>query len=368
MGGGSNKKAEVGGRIGQIMPSSFMASGNKDDNLNTSGEINLTSQENKIFNTLKKVANDNGVTVRVAGGWVRDKLLGRENKDIDISLDKMTGAQFAELVNKELHGNADDVSIIKANPDQSKHLETATMNIEDLPIDMVNLRTESYSDNSRIPEVKMGTAEEDASRRDLTINSLFYNLNTGEIEDHTGHGVEDLKEGVIRTPLEAKQTFTDDPLRALRAIRFAARYGFKIAPETLEGMSDKEVHKALKEKISAERVLKELKESLVKDPVLTIKTLVETGLSDAIMPELSALDMDQKSKYHDKTVLGHTIGLLEHVHKTDPDNLPLKWAALLHDVGKPNAAKPNPKTPKPTICYKDWMPTFLSSIKYQERI
>lgn len=305
----------------------------------------LSDQEKKIFAILNKVAEQHGATVRVAGGWVRDKILGKENKDIDISLDKMTGAEFAKLVNKEMGGNDNQVSVIAENPEQSKHLETATMKIDGLPIDMVNLRTETYTDDSRIPETKIGTPEEDARRRDLTINSLFYNLKTGEVEDHTGQGISDLKKGVIRTPIDAKSSFLDDPLRTLRAIRFAARYGYKMAPEVIDGMKDKDVQNALQNKISAERILKELKEALQKDPVMTVKTLTDTGLSNTFIPELSAMDMEQKNKYHDKTVLNHTLGLLEHIHKIDPNNLALKWAALLHDVGKPKAAKTNPKNP-----------------------
>ena len=134
-------------------------------------------------------------TLRVAGGWVRDKLLGRECKDVDVALDDMLGREFAERLCEflELRGGADaarGVHVIQANPDQSKHLETATMRVHGLELDLVNLRSEKYAEDSRIPEMAFGTAEEDALRRDLTINALFYNINTRTVEDLTGRGID----------------------------------------------------------------------------------------------------------------------------------------------------------------------------------
>lgn len=121
--------------------------------------------------------------------------------------------------------------MIKANSDKSKHLETATIKVGDVFIDLVNLRCETYSEDSRVPQVEIGTPEQDAFRRDLTINSMFYNINTNTVEDFTGKGIQDLKDKVLRTPLDPLQTFLDDPLRLLRTVRFAQRFGFEIAPE-----------------------------------------------------------------------------------------------------------------------------------------
>nr|CAD1837141.1 unnamed protein product [Ananas comosus var. bracteatus] len=146
------------------------------------------------------------------------------------------------------------VQLSKGNPDQSKHLETARMRICDTWIDFVNLRSETYAENSRIPTMKFGTAEEDAYRRDLTINSLFYNINTNSVEDVTGRGIQDLKSGRIVTPLSPKATFLDDPLRVLRAIRFGARFDFELAEELKEAAFDEEVKTALANKISRERI------------------------------------------------------------------------------------------------------------------
>ncbi|XP_078157626.1 polynucleotide adenylyltransferase family protein [Carex rostrata] len=221
--------------------------------------IELSEKEDKIFTRLLDVVHHFGLEtqLRVAGGWVRDKLLGKECYDIDIALDNMLGRDFCEKVNEYLKSVGEQqqgIGVIQCNPDQSKHLETAKMRIYDTWIDFVNLRSETYAENSRIPTMKFGTAAEDAYRRDLTINSLFYNISNSLIEDLTGRGVKDLKSGLIVTPLPPKATFMDDPLRVLRAIRFGARFGFVLDEELKEAASDEEVRSALGNKISKERI------------------------------------------------------------------------------------------------------------------
>lgn len=144
-------------------------------------------------------------------------------------MDNMHGADFAQLLSEHL-GNK-NFGVIKQNSEKSKHLETATIRVHGTFIDLVNLRSEKYAEDSRIPVIDIGTAEEDALRRDFTVNALFYNLNEEKVEDLTGKGLEDLRYGRLRTPLEPLQTFKDDPLRVLRAIRFSARLGFAMVPE-----------------------------------------------------------------------------------------------------------------------------------------
>ncbi|KAF4646929.1 CCA tRNA nucleotidyltransferase, mitochondrial, partial [Perkinsus chesapeaki] len=151
-----------------------------------------------------------------------DKLLGKESDDIDIAVDDMSGESFAYKVKDFLattspNASCSSVGVVRANPDQSKHLETATLRVLDVSLDVNNLRTETYTQDSRIPVVSLGTPQEDASRRDFTINALFYNLRTAAVEDYTGKGLDDLRAGIIRTPLEPTITFQDDPLRILRA-------------------------------------------------------------------------------------------------------------------------------------------------------
>jgi len=231
--------------------------------LSTTTKIQLTNEEHKLFETLMEVTRrfKMATTVRVAGGWVRDKILGKESHDIDIALDDMTGLQFAEKVNEhltEMGVNTRRIGVIQANPEQSKHLETAACTVMGMSIDLVNLRSEQYDELSRIPNMRFGSPLEDATRRDFTINSLFYNINMGQVEDFTGKGLEDLKVGLIRTPLPPSTTFQDDPLRMLRAIRFATRFGFDLDSDIKEAFGDISILQVLRTKISRERIGVEL--------------------------------------------------------------------------------------------------------------
>ncbi|XP_076893926.1 tRNA nucleotidyltransferase cca2-like [Bidens hawaiensis] len=221
--------------------------------------IDLTDKEKQIFNRLLEVLHHFKLEtkLRVAGGWVRDKLLGKECYDIDIAIDNMLGREFCEKVNEYLTSTGEEtqgIGVIQSNPDQSKHLETARMRLFDVWIDFVNLRSEDYAENSRIPTMQFGSAEQDAYRRDLTINSLFYNINTSEVEDFTSRGLQDLKSGKIVTPLPPKETFLDDPLRVLRAIRFSARFEFEMVEELKVAAADNDVKSAIGDKISRERI------------------------------------------------------------------------------------------------------------------
>ena len=238
--------------------------------------------------------------LRFTGGWVRDKLLGVDSHDIDVAINKMTGYQFGRrmLDYLAIAGNAskygirdrfqvsiDDSDVqrgttndvadhgvgkkligglhkIEANPEKSKHLETVTTRILGLDVDMVNLRTERYSEHSRNPQMALGTPEEDAFRRDATINAMFYNLNTSSIEDFTDRGLRDMRSKIIRTPLEPGQTFKDDPLRMLRLIRFASRLGYSIDRETGLAMDNDAIRAAFQVKISRERVGTEMEKML----------------------------------------------------------------------------------------------------------
>lgn len=213
--------------------------------------------------------------LRFTGGWVRDKLLGVDSHDIDVGINKMTGYQFGLRMKEYLEtaGNTEKYGIdkkgtlgglhkIEANPEKSKHLETVTTRILGLDIDLVNLRKETYSEDSRNPQMEFGTPEEDALRRDATINAMFYNLATHSVEDFTGQGLDDLKRGIIRTPLEPYQTFKDDPLRVLRLIRFASRLDYAIDSAAEQSMSNKDIKDALRAKISRERIGVELEKML----------------------------------------------------------------------------------------------------------
>ena len=280
-------------------------------------------------------------TLRVAGGWVRDKLLeggilarskGRKMRtpffrvsnttlpgtspspstsyiDIDIALSSMSGLEFATSLTSYLKANttaypARSVGVVKANPAQSKHLETATTKVGPFMLDFVNLRTDDYTslsnESSRIPSVALGSVTEDAHRRDLTVNSLYYNLNTNEVEDFTGEGVSDLANGRIRTPLCPMTTLLDDPLRVLRTTRFAARFGFEVDSELTAACKDGRVKDALKCKVSRDRIGAEISNmlkpkvskggldgrGLANDSVMGMRLLHEFGLFGTVFGEI----------------------------------------------------------------------------------
>lgn len=176
----------------------------------------------------------------------------------------MFGEEFAKLIDEKLneeklaassdHQTKQHFGVIKANSEKSKHLETATIRVEGLMIDLVNLRNEEYTEDSRVPTICIGTPTEDAYRRDLTINSMFYNINEEKVEDLTGNGLDDLRNGVLRTPLAPLQTFLDDPIRVLRTIRFANRFEFAIVPEILAAAKDASVRECMLNKLSYERL------------------------------------------------------------------------------------------------------------------
>ncbi|CAI9106254.1 OLC1v1005369C1 [Oldenlandia corymbosa var. corymbosa] len=272
--------------------------------------IDLTPKEKQIFDRLLDVLRyfNLQTQLRVAGGWVRDKLLGKDCYDIDIALDDMFGREFCEKVNQFLTSVGEEtqgIGVIQCNPEQSKHLETARMRLFDEWIDFVNLRSEDYSDSSRIPTMRFGTAEEDAYRRDLTINSLFYNINKNSVEDFTGRGKADLKSGRIVTPLPPKQTFLDDPLRVLRAIRFGARFEFELDEELKAAASDDEVRAALEDKISRERIGHEI-DLMVSgnQPVQAVKYISELQLFGSVFSLPLQLEPSLSDGY-DKVCVAH---------------------------------------------------------------
>ena len=216
--------------------------------------------------------------LRFTGGWVRDKLLGTDSHDIDVGINDMTGYQFGLKMKEYLsqpenpakygiqdeQGDSSSSSVgkklfsglhkIEANPEKSKHLETVTTKIFGLDIDLVNLRKETYSEDSRNPQMEFGSPEEDALRRDATINAMFYNLQTQQLEDLTERGYHDMQNRIMRTPLEPYQTFKDDPLRVLRLIRFASRLNYRLDEAAEAPIRDDRIRQALKAKISRERI------------------------------------------------------------------------------------------------------------------
>lgn len=276
-------------------------------------QIELNVTELKIRNLLvgfcdhynKSTTSD--LVLRITGGWVRDKLLGVESNDIDIAINHMSGEEFATKLVDYLKDTKLDLLLkaihtIKKNPEKSKHLETCTTKLYGLDIDFVNLRSEQYTEDSRVPVMEYGTAEEDALRRDATLNALFYNLNQNCIEDFTGKGLDDLKNSILRTPLQPLQTFLDDPLRVLRLIRFASRLDCIIEENTLNSMKEPQLKKTLMTKISRERVGIELEKIFAShNPGYGLQLINYTGLTDSIFN--SGTLYDNIKALNDKAVL-----------------------------------------------------------------
>ena len=322
--------------------------------------IALTTEERELFTLLRRAREETklNTSLRVAGGWVRDKLLatpefarpnhltegrltskykqyraprqaslgrqgtkvlsGEENQpvDIDIALDDMLGREFAEHLNEYLEQVGEEthsVGVVLKNPEKSKHLETATMKVGSFWIDFVNLRAEEYTQESRIPDLmRIGTPAEDAFRRDLTINALFYNVNNGQVEDWTGRGFDDLRRGIVATPLAPLTTLLDDPLRALRSVRFAARLRFTMDDALVEAAMDNRVRQALAEKVSRERVGGEVDLMLRSpDPVGAMRLLINLNLVRTVFPIESCF----KETVIDDDVFSKGLELLTETHE-----------------------------------------------------
>lgn len=225
-----------------------------------------------------------GLEIWVTGGWVRDHLLGIPSSDLDFSLNNLTGKQFGTFlesfsgrpeIQSKYSKRAEELgvphycdlkfTIIERNATMSKQLETARGKLFGLEIDLVNLRKETYREDNRTPEMEFGTAEEDACRRDATVNALFYHLKRQKVVDLTGRGLDDLQAKIMRTPLDPYQTFMDDPLRILRLIRIGSKLGFEIDAEAQASMRDDKVQVALDTIITRDRVNMELFK-MIKDP------------------------------------------------------------------------------------------------------
>lgn len=234
--------------------------------------VSLSARELALFSDLRAAADSPpAVTVRVAGGWVRDKLLGRSTHDVDVAVQGETGEAYCARVSAYLRAHDTEaaptgLAVVRSNPAQSKHLSTAIMVLRGYEINVTHLRSEAYAQGSRIPtQAPHAAPETDALRRDFTVNALFYNLHTGKVEDFTRMGLADLAARRVRTPLAPACTLSEDPLRALRAIRFAVYLADEgkecvpnIEPELLAALASPNIHSALRAKVSRERIALEL--------------------------------------------------------------------------------------------------------------
>lgn len=271
--------------------------------------------------------------VFIAGGYVRDELMGLDPKDIDLVIEMPDGGiEFAKWVTKKLGiHNASNPVIYPRFGTAKFNLRGITYKGEDLSsidIECVMTRQEKYNDSSRKPEVSAGTLKQDVERRDFTTNSLLKDLTTGEVLDLTGMGKDDIKKGIIRTPLDPNIIFTEDPLRMLRAIRFTVKYNWKLPLFMIRAIKN---NASKLKNISSERVQEELNKMLVtKHPDKAIRLMQMTGLSTQVSPDLDKLIGLKQNKYHKWDANKHTLLVL----KNTPADLRTRLSALFHDIGK----------------------------------
>ena len=289
--------------------------------------INLTQNKNlKLFKIISEVASRNGQTVYAVGGFVRDLIMKRKvPTDIDF-VTESSGIELAESIAREIDPKI-KVAVFKT-------YGTAMFKYKDLELEFVGARKESYSEDSRKPSVEIGTIEDDQKRRDFTINAMAISLNKenfGELIDPFD-GLQDLNKKILRTPLEPHQTYSDDPLRMMRAIRFATTLDFKIEEKSLQAIKDEAERMKI---VSMERIMVEFNKIMLSDrPSKGLKLLEETSLLQYILPELTALkgieDIDGQTH---KDNFYHTLAVVDNISE-NTDKLWLRWSALLHDIGK----------------------------------
>lgn len=294
----------------------------------------IQDNERKILEIVSYAAAKMQVPAYVVGGYVRDRLLARASKDIDIVC-VGSGIELAERVAGELHP-VPRIAIFQ-------RFGTAMIKHRDLEVEFVGARKESYRHDSRKPAVENGSLEDDQNRRDFTINALAVSLNEldfGNIIDPFD-GLGDLERKIIRTPLDPGKTFSDDPLRMMRAIRFATQLDFAIEPATFKAIS---VYKERIKIISAERIAIELNKIIqAPKPSVGFKLLFDSGLLHIIFPEMTALHgVEIRNGRGHKDNFYHTLQVLDNLSKKT-ENLWLRWSAILHDIAKPPTKRFHPE-------------------------
>lgn len=280
--------------------------------------------EDKIFQTISRISKDNGLEAYVIGGYVRDYYMNRPCSDIDVVV-----VGDGVLVAKELG------RVLKTKVSIFKNFGTAMLRYGDLEIEFVGARKESYVLTSRKPTVEAGSIEDDQNRRDFTINALAWSLNEGDFGTLIDpfDGMKDIERCIIKTPCDPDITFSDDPLRMIRAVRFAAQLGFDIAPDTFDAIVRNRERISI---VSYERIVTEINKILLSPaPSIGFELFDMTGLLAIMMPELHRLKgVDRRNGKAHKDNFEHTLKVVDNVAKHSKD-LWLLWAALLHDVAKP---------------------------------
>ena len=285
-----------------------------------------------IFRRISRLADEQGVRAFVVGGYVRDHYLHRPSTDIDVVV-VGSGIALAEALGRELRTK---VSVFKT-------FGTAMVRAGGIEVEFVGARKESYTHDSRKPEVSPGTLEDDQRRRDFTINAMAWSLNDatfGELVDPFD-GMSDLEDCIIRTPCDPDVTFSDDPLRMMRAVRFASQLGFTIEEETFDAICRNAERIGI---VSRERIAVELNKIVLSPvPSMGFELLEMTGLLKLIFPEMQALKgVERRGRHAHKDNFYHTLKVLDNVARRS-DDLWLRWAAILHDIGKPQTKAYDPR-------------------------
>ncbi|AKK71561.1 tRNA nucleotidyltransferase [Chryseobacterium gallinarum] len=290
-------------------------------------KINLNQNKNlKLFKIISEAADRNNQSVYIVGGYVRDLLMKRKaSTDIDF-VTEQNGIELAQAVAHDIDPKL-KVSVFKT-------YGTAMIKYKELDLEFVGARKESYTENSRKPEVEGGTLEDDQKRRDFTINAMAISLNKdnfGELIDPF-NGVEDLEKEILRTPLEPAQTYSDDPLRMMRAVRFASTLHFNIEEKSLQAIRQEAERIKI---VSMERIMVEFNKIMLSEkPSAGLKLMEQTGLLKLIIPELIDLKgVEEVEGQTHKDNFYHTLEVVDNISE-NTDNLWLRWAALLHDIGK----------------------------------
>lgn len=314
-----------------IFPKGFTYFSNTENQITilTISRNSVVMNDRELFKLIDTVAREMGNDIYVVGGYVRDKILGRKVKDIDFVIlgDAM---QFADQLCRSL-----EIKNLVRYP----RFGTFMTYYKGYHLEFVNARKESYDNNSRKPVTEPSDLLSDLSRRDFTINTLAMHISDDKFEEIVDifDGQKDLENGIIRTPLEPGQTFSDDPLRMMRAIRFATRFQFKIKEETFKGIRENSERLAI---ISQERIQDEFNKILLTaKPSQGMELLDESGLLEQFFPEACAMKgVEQKKEFHHKDVFYHTLEVLDNIAEKD-DSLELRLAALFHDVAKPRTKR-----------------------------
>ncbi len=290
-------------------------------------KINLNQNKNlKLFKIISEAAERNNQSVYIVGGYVRDLLMNRKaSTDIDF-VTEQSGIELAQNVAQDIDPKL-KVSVFKT-------YGTAMIKYKDLELEFVGARKESYTENSRKPEVEGGSLEDDQKRRDFTINAMAISLNKahfGELIDPF-NGIDDLEKGILRTPLEPAQTYSDDPLRMMRAVRFASTLHFKIEENSLQAIQQEAERIRI---VSMERIMVEFNKIMLSEkPSVGLRLMEQTGLLKLIVPELIELKgVEEVEGQTHKDNFYHTLEVVDNI-SINTDNLWLRWSALLHDIGK----------------------------------